>query len=287
MITPIKKPQVTKPKKQAKKLDDPGYVKLGASGPPGSGKTRFLKGPLLLGQKVFLLSSDAGGSGSSTIRQELIREGHKAALENLFEFEVSTSSPYEDVADFLEDPACIDLDGKTIYDWDPDMIAWDGFSNWQMVHLDKYILDFAPGTSNSSEFRREGLKAEQQDWDAIKRATARHLGSFCGLHNVKTGKKWNKYVTFYEKPPEANSITGLIERTALIQGSIKNFTGGYFDVFFFCRKNKKKANADEGANFDYLMESASHAVKTRGYKFNDIEEADPLKLWQKILSQMN
>src|SRR5689334_7362646 len=96
--------------------DDP--VKLLLFGPIASGKTFLIVGLLLEGERVFVVSSDFGGDGLITVKNELRRIGRLDLLANLRGLNLAT---YEDIADFWEKPLTF---APTILDFDPTVIMW-------------------------------------------------------------------------------------------------------------------------------------------------------------------
>lgn len=255
---------------------DSGYSKIALVGPTGTGKTRTVKGLLENGERVFVVSTDYGGSGLDTVRNELRREGKTDLLENLTEIEINS---HEVLCDFIEDPQIVSINGLSFWDWSPTVLFWDGVSNWQMNILDEYILDMRPGTQGSSEARLKGLRAEQQDWDSIRRGTARTIHAFMGIHGPSS--KVHKFLTFYEKEPEEDKATGEYTRAPMLQGGAKAFTPGAFDLIIYTQRVGK----GENIAYEYVMNSTKHRTKTRGYAFRDREPADMKVLWAEIQRQ--
>jgi hypothetical protein len=276
------------PRFKAKTLDNDAadYLKILGFSLSGAGKTYAIKGFLEKGLKVFCASVDIGGSGLRTVKLVMRREGNGHLLKNLAEYEFNS---YKDIGSFLDNPAMVDIGGKNIYEWDPDLLAFEGFSNFQGNMLIDHVLDLAPGTKGSTEARMEGLRAELQDWDAIKRGTSSKLDQFLRLHNVKNGKLWHKYVTCHEQEPKENSLTGEITRDPMITGGSRKNFGAAFDVVLQLVKRKKKGTSKEDeatVEYKYIVESNKASTKLRGFKFDPEEEADMGKLWDKMQAQL-
>lgn len=268
-----------KKKLQARSLAKPedDYLKIMGFGEPGTGKTEAIWGFLDAGLKVFVASTDFGGNGLRTIKEKARKLGREELLKSLSYFDFAD---YNQFAAFVEDPGIIEVDGQSLYDWAPDLISWDGGSNWQVNMLDEKVLDLAPGTKNSSEARLEGLRAEQQDWDSIKRGTFRTVNDFLQLHNKKTGQRWHKYVTFYEMDTTGKEEGKPGKRMAYVAGGAKNFLAGGFDLVIRMVKVSKLDGKEE---FKYICSTTTKdAAKNRGLNVATEEPADMKALWQKI-----
>ena len=268
----------TKKKLKARKgTDENDYLKILAYGIPGVGKTNAISGLLRHNLRVFVCSTDFGGSGLRTVKANL--RDKVECLDNLFEYEFQS---YSEFSQFLQDPSIIDIDDQDIYSFNPDFLVWEGMSNWQQNMLDDYVLDMEPGTKNSSKQRLEGLRAEQQDWDAIKRGTNRSLDTFLKLHNVKTGKSWHKYVTCHEGEAKQDNLTGELRRDPLIQGGARSSIGGAFDLVI----QMVKTGSEDKTKYEYILSTPKAMTKSRGFKFKPREEGDMYKLWQEIQLQI-
>lgn len=271
----------------AKPLSDgsTGYIKLAAFGIPGTGKTRAIRAFLECGMKVFVISTDVGGSGLGTVRLELNRANQAFLLDNIVEYEFSD---YESLADFIADPSILDITAKdgtiqSIYQFDPDIVCWEGFSNWQNNMLRTYVLSMQPGTKQFSEARAEGMRAELQDWDSIKAGTNEKLDRFLKLHNKLTGKKWHKYVTCHEGEPRENPLTGETGRDPMISGSARKNIAAGFDLVIRMSKGAEGKNGKP--SYVYEIESEKAMTKTRGFELKAKLPADMKALWEELIEQ--
>jgi hypothetical protein len=246
------------------------WFKLGFFGPPGSGKTFFLLGPLLAGERVFVITTDFGGNGLRTIKEELRRRGKPELLDNLANIDISDWKSLESVLDGIND---VMIGGeKTLWQWRPTMFVLEGMSNAQMNHLDDYVLGFDGGTK-ASEARAAGIDADERDWGRVRREMVKKVNTFLFTHNPD-GTFVHKVITFYEGEPKEDKITKEIKPNVLLQGGIRSFIGGAFDAMIRTRKL--------GGKHIYEIDVEKTATKNRGLDLLAQEPGDPLKLWLKI-----
>ncbi len=256
-------------------------------GPTGSGKTYTLVGLLLLGFVVFVVSTDIGGEGLSTVKLALKKLGRADLLDNCISVVLST---YGEVETFLSNPAAI---YPEIYDVDIDFLVWDGFSGFQQNLLSDEIGQMTPARGENgkevSDARESGLQFELQDWGMVKTGTVRNLDKFLKLHNVKNGRIWHKLVTCLEglKSVKTSDGTSYKEtREPMLQGSANKLIGPAFDLILNTRimsegEDKKRAFKYVCVGHDTLV-----GAKTRGLELEPIEEGDMGKLWGKISEQL-
>jgi hypothetical protein len=262
-----------RPRPQAFKLsaDDADPVKLMLFGPIASGKTFFIVGLLLEGERVFVVSTDFGGNGLITVKNELRRLGRLDLLPNI---QGVDPAQYEDLADFWEKPLEF---APEILTFDPTVIMWEGISAFNIDMLDEYILTMAPGAEKSGELRHAGFTHTQQDWQGMKRGTMRQLRNFIAF-TLPNGKRLHKIATAHESKSQNNELTNKTEKGPLIQGSARDLATGGFDVVLQCFKEDK----GEEIAYKYRAVGASdkHAVKNRGFNIKGVMEADPQKVWR-------
>ncbi len=268
-------PRMNRPKKLSE--DEATVFKGLLFGSPETGKTRSLLGLLLQGFKVFVISTDMGGEGMSTVKIALTRLGRKDLLENVV---VVVLNDYDTVKAFIDDPTCI---YPTIYDEDFDWLFWDGFSTFQGINVSEKVGDDikpqVKGDKELSDGREAGVTLEIMDWGAVKNMTLRNLDNFLKINNRKTGKIFHKIVTCLEGKNAVRSGDGFNGTTAyvdngkpLIQGAAINFMTPAFDLVI----NTKQV----GGEFKYQI------VRKRELDLLPVEEGDMYKLWEKISTQM-
>lgn len=297
---------------------DTDYIKIAAYGKVATGKTDAIVALLLRGLRVFVLSTDMGGSGLRTVRSHLRKLGREDLLANLVEHEIiDRDNAYEEVGDlidmfkFRESAANYEIkldDGSTttLFAWDPHVLVWEGFSNYQDSCVVRYVLskDQTPDKidsrgnllpkSEGSEMRRAGFRLDDfRDWDAVKRATNQQLDDFLVIHNPLTGRKIHKYVTFHEKEPDLDNKTGEGPRkpedmkpNLLLSGSARSTVVGGFDLVIRMTKepltilDKQKGDRNP---YRYTLNSNDSANKVRGYDdLPDTMSADFGRVWDII-----
>ncbi len=251
----------------------PRWVKILSYGHTGTGKSLALVGFLLAGLKIVNISTDLGGSGMEAVYNELRRINRDDLIDNIIDIEFPD---YDSVIAFCDSPE------KTIpdfYEFDPDMLSWDGFTAFQQIQLSEKVLSLSPATKNSSDGRMEGMWKEQQDWGMIRDGTLRALSKFLGLQNWKTGKPLHKYMTCLEQKPAADKLTSEIQRAPFMQGAAGSLMAPAFDIIF---ETRVTASDDKAATRVYEYCCVGHEkllAKARGYDLAPIEPADMYRLW--------
>lgn len=275
-----------KPRPTAKKLSTQGEnnIKLLIYGVTGSGKTHFLVGLLLAGERVLVLSTDFGSNGLSTVSNAIKKLGRPELLDNLLYLDLSD---YDQIVEFLEDPTSFIPD---LAAFDPTVGVFEGFTSFNVDIADEYVLSLAPSMdtekSNASggELREEGLLTNLQDWAGIKRATSRAVRKFMSMPHP-TGKRFDKIMTTLEAEAKMDKTTGEVQRGPLIQSRARDLMAPAFDVIIQAYSETDKKDKTKTAYF-YRCHGASDkfVLKTRGYDLEPVEPADPQKFWAKLKS---
>lgn len=278
-------PTVKFQKKQAKVFADIdiNQINILLIGPWGSGKTYFLVGLLEHGLKVFCLSTDFGGSGLVTVRNELRKLGKSHLEKNLVELVLES---YDEVTQFLEKPEEFFPD---FYKFGFDLLFWDGFDNFQQSHISDFVADMVPEGRKKevSEAREAGLQFEQQDWGQIKQATTRALNRFFKLHNKVDGTIWHKVVcskskTIQKKIGDSMQYVEVLQPN--IQGAAQTLMGAAFSLILL---TNAKTNSKNEKVFEYYTFATGDATcKNRGFNLPDRMEAKPYELWKTITEQL-
>ncbi len=273
-------PRILKPKKLSD--DEATVYKILGYGPTESGKTRMLLGLLLHGFKIFVISTDMGGDGLSTVKIALKKLKREDLMENLTGVVLND---YDLVKSFCDEPADV---FPEIYDEDFDFLVWDGFSTFQGVNVSEKVgedikppekIDKFGDTKELSQGREAGVTFEIMDWGAVKNMTLRNLDNFLKLNNKKTGKVWHKLLTCLEGKNAVRSGDGFNGTTSyedngkpLIQGAAINFITPAFDIVINTRKI--------GEDYKYKI------IRKRELALLPIEPGDMFALWEKIASQL-
>src|SRR5262249_14955160 len=154
------------------------FIKICLYGDYGSGKT-FALADLAEkhGLKMVVLTTDIGGDGLSTVVAELKDRGRLDLIDTNF-IHVTLES-YDQVSEFIDKP---ELYIPEIYDFDPDMIVWDGFSNFQKLYVSDAV------ESDPEVIDRNGDIITLKYWGKIQSVSTKTLHRFLTKHNPKTGK---------------------------------------------------------------------------------------------------
>lgn len=281
---------VSKPKIQRRSGKDlkarPPACAIMLFGKQGSGKTDSVIRLLLLGYKIVYVQSDYGDSGYETIQ-------------NYFSHHPDESHWYEDnfvmlqlnfdaTVDFMRNPATA---MPEIYDWDPDVIFWDGLTSYQENQVEGYLAKTATQLQNDSG----------KDWDAwrsARNAVVFPLDHFLRMKNLKTGRPWHKICTCLESVeyeytkvqgkkgddrqfiPGSERIMPMLHTTArkiatagfsITFRTVKKFLGGK-DVFSYEFKGEQLDTKDRGYGLPKDMPKADFGVFWQMYVLPHIEQ---------------
>jgi hypothetical protein len=278
-------PTLKRPVSGFKRLSDQTgrWIKILSFGHTGTGKTFFINGLLEAGAKVLVISTDLGGSGLAAVYNHLQNNGLAHLGDNLYHKDFPD---YEELEEFLKKP---EKQFPDIYDIGITWAVWDGFSGFQQVNLQEYVLSMQSQTKADkvSDGRAAGLWAEQQDWGMIRTGTVRNLNRFLNLHNRKDGLAWHKYVTALEAKPKEDALTSQTLRAPLVQGAAGSLMAPAFDIIFECKVQSKGSGDDAERRYTYnCIGNTGLLAKSRGYNLSAVEEGNPLGFWNKIATQL-
>lgn len=276
------------PRATVRSLADPSNagLKLFVFGPAGTGKTFLSYGCLLKGFRVGFISTDIGGSGVAAIEGPLRRAGRADVLSNAVDVEIND---YDTMEAFLANPVDVWPD---IYEFDPDILFWDGFGSFQQIQLMEDVGSM-DGGKNATEQRESGLQLETRDWNLVKQDTIRKLNKFCALHNRKTGKLWHKVLTAHESIKSKETSPGKSAMTEtkepLLSGAGGIMTKGAFDLILKTRsRNAKPGEEGEagGRIFEYVTAGNENlAAKNRGFDLPSVMPGEGGELFMTLLQQ--
>ena len=279
-------------------------LKIASYGFPGTGKTGAIADLAALGYKIFILSTDLCGSGTAAIPARLKLLEKPEAIQNVIEFASEDYYQIEGMIELLSspDPAHSELvqvrepaTGNVIplWQWEPDIIAWDGFSNFQSAISPEYVLSLSPSVNEnaeSSEMRQAKIRADDwRDFDAIKRLVTMLVNKFIPCHNPLTGKPVHKYVTMHEKRPRedqnGNVIAGQTPEPLLV-GSLADAIAAGFDAFIRMAEVPSSIPGKK-RSFSYWINVPNAITKDRFYgqiesRIDNVKPGDFGILWQKM-----
>lgn len=262
--------------------EDADWTKLLVQGLTGSGKTFLIVGALLRGLRVFVASTDIGGNGLKSVRDEMQRLG-KLDLYNsnlaVFEFK-----SYEDFAAFTTNPDVVKVAGKKLWDWDPDLFVWDGLSNFQESHIWRYVMSLDPLSNDATESREEGVQAGLVEWGQIRKCTTLQIDQFLQCHSPK-GKLIHKLVTVLLDDGKEDKFTHQVAKGPLILGAARSYIGPAFD-YILTTVTAVKPGSDAPA-FKWKCDIGSNTVAKRrgqGVPKEILERADTEALWGFLLN---
>lgn len=301
VVTPSRPILVKAPRARGYSLDNPqiaiNEIKMLVYGKSGAGKTFTFAELAAMGYKVALLSTDLGDSGHLTLvnyfrqRPEL-----QDALKNIC---VIPLDGYREVTSFLRSPWSIQIDEKkTLAEFDPDFLGWDGFSFFQQIDISEYVGDMVPRETNKTtdrgDFRESGLVFETQDWGAVKNATMRAAKDFLSLKNP-SGKVLHKLVTCFEdqqsklKNPN-NVMEGSIlvdTYKPLLQGAGGRMLLAGFDVVLRIESTIRKADSGPIPEFWYYAAGIENPMaKSRGFVLEQKFPANMGHLFKRLESEI-
>jgi len=277
-----------RPRSRTLAEDDLDYFKLMLFGPVGAGKTHLI-GQFVrdLGMRVVILSTDIGESGHLTIKTALTQAGKSELADRV---RLLNLNGWKEVSDFLQNPYKF---APELWENEPDILAWDGFSGFQQVDISEYVGDMQPAektTRDRGDAIDSGLQFEQAQWGMVRNATVRKIDSFLTIRNP-SGKPLHKIVTCNEaiayKPVDASKPTGpqqIVESyKPLLQGAGGAIIQQGFDMIL--RNTVKIRKADTGAKREYLLitEGSENLVaKSRGFNLDPVMPSSAVLLWEKI-----
>jgi len=255
-------------------------------GESGMGKTYIVVQLLLVGFKVLYFSTEMGGDGLRTVESALKKLGREDLLANLYE--APAFADYEEVSDFLQDPAsrCPGL----WTDFQPDFIFWDGFTEFQLLYLERYIADELQ-PDNPRADREAGLMSVEKDWNMVMNGTLRGSHDFFQIRDPQTGREPHKIVTCKQAEKERDAVPGVegkpapmkAKKTFILQGAAKKIFEGAFDFIFLAAK-KDSLKPGEPPSFVWRVQaSEKQTAKVRGCEFTEKEiPADFSSLWSRL-----
>lgn len=276
--------------------EDPS-VKIALFGPPGSGKTRVIVDLLLLGERLFVVSSDPGGNGLATVRNELKRLKRLDLLKNIFYVDVTEFVP---MVALWNDP--YKHYGDALKKLDPTIAMWEGFSSFQVQSIDEYVMP--------DQLRPEKGGDDKYDyWDKVRRASMRVHGKFLAARgrvvvdgkyvtevDDETGESyyvtypWHHILTCHEQ--EAQDANSQQKRKASpdrpwVQGQASKMIEAAYDLIIQTSLDEDEFDFASGTTklvYKYRVSAPSKEtrVKSRGYDLPSEFPASMSRVWKEV-----
>lgn len=257
--------------------DDIGsnWVKICLYGATASGKTHVIIGLLLAGERVFVVSTDFGGSGLQTVKQWFKDNPEHAHLKaNLKEIEFQK---FEDGQAFLKAPFQF---APKLVELNPTVLFWDGFTGWQQNLAEEHIED----GNSARKAAIADFDLDTKNWAQVAHATMWPLNDFLKIQHPD-GRTIHKIVTCAEDDGKEDKQTGQSPVGPLLHGVSRKMLQLSFDVI--ARTKKDYDLTGSKVTYKYVTDGDSRSVtKSRGFGLSSIEEADGLKFWLKIKERL-
>lgn len=258
-------------------------------GPPGSGKTYVLAELIVLGERLGLIITDAGGDVAiNTIKAHVLASGKdmKWLQDHLRYVYAPVGDAVGEGRDALTE-FFVDLQRNTTHEWwqfNPTVLAWDGFSTYQ----GNYIVDEFDDSDGSVENFKQ--------WGKISTATIRDSEIFFKVR-PPGGSNLVRIVTCQEGSERVKIKTGVdkdgkpvfedrIQNTGkpLLQTrAVRMFMGAFDAVVRLAREAGK--DGEQGKFTYHITNKADEGGKKR-IKLPDVMQASPATLWREFNSQL-
>lgn len=266
--------------------DDDDALRVLVLGHTGSGKTFTLAEILqtlnFKGKptKVFVASTDIGGNGLRSVKERLKQIDRLDLLSNLAWFHFRD---YEDFASFTSNTDNLEVNGLPFWEFDPDLIAWDGVSNFQESLVWRYVMDLDPLSKDSTESRDAGIQAGQAEWGQIRKCCTLQIDQFVSLQNPN-GKRVHKLVTCLLDDGKESKLTKETKQGPLIMGAARDYMGPAFDVILTAQALVPPGS--KVPTYKYLCEfgAGKPLAKVRGAALPKelLDSADMKGLWEHL-----
>lgn len=258
-------------------------------GPPGSGKSHFLAELIILGEKVGLVITDAGGDVAiNTIKACVLAAGKdmKWLQDHLRYVYAPVGENVGEGRDALTE-FFTDLQKNPTHEWwqfEPTVLSWDGFSNYQ----GNYIVDEFDDSDGSVENFKQ--------WGKISTATIRDSEIFFKVR-PPGGRTLVRIVTCQEGSERVKIKTGIdkdgkpifedrIQNTGkpmLQTRAVRMFMGAFDGVIRLSREAGK--DGQPGQFLYHITNKADEGGKKR-VQLPDSAPASPKWLWQEFNKQL-
>lgn len=275
----------------AKTLDDVSgnFKKFLLQGNSGTGKTRTLaevlqtKNAVGEANRVFVASTDLGGHGLATVSDRLQAVGRPELLANLAWVDFDDFDTFDS---FVRGALVPTVGGKSLWEWNPDVLCHDGFANFQESHVWRHVMGIAPDGA-ATESREEGVQASQREWGWVRRDSLLAIDLFLRLHNPLSGKKLSKIITVLMDDGKEDKFTHETKKGPLVIGAARSYMPAGFDYVITLKALTKPGS--KTPDYSYTCDVGGNVVsKQRGGEFLRFPEAamktaDFKVLWETLV----
>lgn len=258
-------------------------------GPSASGKTFGLVDLIAHGERLLVISTEQGGNGLDTVRNELARRG----TPELFEERVRILDPktHEQTQRLFSKTK---VDGKyqpqlyfdypEIKDFRPTTLVWEGLTDFQDTQVHRHLVgdqDIADVYADARHY-----------WGDLGKHTSLMHGDFLNL--TDPDYDWNHILTVHEKEVWATDDKGNRVKGATKPLKITYKLSGSFDpkaaydlVIRVRRDTKTDLSNPMGAplvihTYQVTAGAEKADVKKRGYDLPDEFPADMVRVWKQV-----
>lgn len=289
--TALKLPIRIKKTLAAKSLAEESFKKFLLQGHTGTGKTRTIAEVLQTlnsrgkPTKVFVASTDLGGSGLGSVKDRLLAVGRADLLPNVVEVDFDD---FETFDGFVRGALVPTVGNQTLWQWGPDVLVHDGFSNFQESHVWRYVLAIESISSKADEARTEEVQAGQVEWGQIRRCSLLAIDLFNRLKNPLTGDTPSKIVTVLLDDGKEDKFTHETKKGPLVIGATRSYMAAAFDYILTTKAITKPGS--KVPEYSYTCDVGGGSLsKQRGGEFNKIPEAalkgaDFKTIWETLVT---
>jgi hypothetical protein len=276
----LRTPNSPKPKRQMLKgLESVGnnFLLIGA---PETGKSSFIADLAMNGLKTLTIFTDLGNTGLNGMRTYAHTMKKLDAFSENHRYVLFQREELEEVEEFLTDPDNF-LEGFS--EFNPDIIAWDGFG----FHLSMAVTPDVEELVNKDS-KLDGLgfdsSAMLKGWGYVKNAIIRVLDRFLTIKpgTTKIVTVGCRYIQVIPDLKDPGARKQLVTDEPDIPTGAKRIIQHGFDLALVTKVAARDDGAIKKGEFYYVL--AGDYCKKR-YRLPDIVPAGAFKLYQEIQKQ--
>lgn len=276
-------------------------VKLLIYGPIGSGKTYGLTDLVLLGERLLVVSTEQGGNGLVSIRNELLKRNKPELYDtHIRSLDLSEYDQVQQAFAKAKDaegrlyPALYDIYPE-LREFQPTTLVWEGLTNFQLQHINNHLLKDHLRVEDSPKFESsKGGTDKYAYWGAVGRALSKTHQAFITL--TDPDMDWNHILTVHDKAEwkrdeKGNRAPGQKKPIAIdlaLQGSGDKAVKEAYDLIVLTRKDevrdiKQPLNPPSFRHVYQVVGGSNEAtVKSRGWDLEPEFDADLGRVWREL-----